>query len=320
MTEHVSPTRLQTANLVSEFPAANASPWQGLSHDNGFFENEEIASLLKRGLFYARVGIPLHFRGAAGQGKTSLALEVAQRIGRPVTVMTGHDWLSAEDMIGKEVGQSTSTVVDRYVQSVRRTEKRVNLDWQDSLLAKAMEQGHTLVYDEFTRSSSAANGILLSVLEEGVLISTDRVNTRAVLQAHDEFRVILTSNPQEYAGVNAAPDALLDRMITFNMQPYSVRTESGIVSMRTGLGRPLASRIVQLVRSLKMEQPCQDASMRSAIMIARIAAARMRVATLSDTLLAQISADVLNGRSAQFTTGQILQQLARIAAPEEEIK
>lgn len=318
MTEHVTPLNVGSINLSSDTPMVSKNPWKGLSHDNFFFENDEIASLLKRSLFYARAGIPLHFRGAAGQGKTSLALAVAQRLGRPVSVMTGNEWLNAEDLIGKEVGQSTKTVVDRYVQSVRRTEKRVNIDWKDSLLAKAMEHGHTLVYDEFTRSTTAANSILLSILEEGVLISTDRVNTRTVLHAHSDFRMILTSNPQEYAGVNAPPDALLDRMLTFNMQPYSIRTESGIVSVRTGVDHPLANRIVKLVRSLSDAQASQDASMRSAIMIARIAAARLRSTTLSDALLAQISTDVLNSRQVKFTTGQILHQLEQIVLPDPE--
>lgn len=319
MIEHVTRPGHNDPIIIPDEAAANNNPWKGLSQKNFFFENEEIASLLKRGLFYARAGIPLHFCGAAGQGKTSLALAVANRIGRPVTMITGNEWLTAEDMIGKEIGQSSLTVVDRYVQSVRRTEKKVSTDWKDSLLANAMEHGHTLVYDEFTRSTTAANSILLSVLEEGVLISTDRVNMRSLLHAHPNFRMILTSNPQEYAGVNVAPDALLDRMITFNMQPYSVHTESGIVATRTGVPFILAVRIVKMVRHLLSQHPGQDASMRSALMIARISAARLRNASLSNTLLAQISADVLNGRQFQFTTSQILHHLEHSSNGEKEV-
>lgn len=294
------------------------NPWLGLTKSKWFFENDEISDLLQRGLFYARAGVPIHFQGTAGRGKTSIALEIAARLGRPVSVMTGNDWLDAEDLIGKEVGHSTRSVVDKYVQRVRRSEATVRYDWEHSILAEAMLHGHTLVYDEFTRSSAKANGILLSVLEEGVLITADRLAEHSKVQAHPEFRIILTSNPREFAGVNAAPDALLDRMVTFPLTSYSVATEAGIVAARTGVASDLAARIVRLVRSLhaQVEAP-GGCSMRGSVMIAQIAALRLRAANLSDALLAQIAADVLGGRGIALSTGQIAKQLAATTRREE---
>lgn len=313
MTEHLAPPDKATAKPVIAAVPSSGLCLPGPVAERDFFENEEIGSLLKRGLFYAQTGIPIHFSGAAGQGKTSLALAIARRLGRPVALVTGHDWLTAEDMIGKEVGQSVTTVIDKYVQSVRRTEKQARHDWRDSVLATAMEQGHTLIYDEFTRSSAAVNGLLLSVLEEGVLVSTDRVNTRTYLTAHPDFRMILTSNPREYEGVNHAPDALLDRMITFRMRPLSAATESGILAARTGLDAAAARRIVALVRALRQDDSDKDISLRATIMIGRIVAARQRLAPVSDTLLAQIAADVLNGRQGALTATSISQQLRSLA-------
>lgn len=292
------------------------NPWQGLARKDAFFENEEIAGLMQRALFYARAGIPIHFQGAAGEGKTSLAFAIARRLGRPVAVMVGNDWMDAADLIGKEVGQSSSAIVDKYVQSVRRTETQTRIDWQDSILARAMEHGQTLVYDEFTRSSAASNGILLSVLEEGALVSTDQVNRRTYLQAHPDFRIILTSNSRDYAGVNMAPDALLDRMITFPMAPFSVETQSGIVALRTGLPSPTATRIVRLVRALRADANRPDTSMRAAILIARVVAARLRTGALPDAHLAQITADVLNGRGDALPADAITRQLAALT-PEQ---
>lgn len=276
-----------------------------------FFENDEIAALINRGLFYARAGVPIHFQGTAGRGKTAVALEIAKRLGRPVAIMTGHDWLNADDMIGKEVGQSTRSVIDKYVQRVRRSESTIRYDWENSILAEAMQQGKTLIYDEFTRSSAKANGMLLSVLEEGVLIATDRLSEQTMTQAHPDFRIILTSNPRDYAGVNTAPDALLDRMVTFPLDSYSMETEAGIVAARTAIPLTLATRIVQLVQALHAGTPdVGPSSMRAAIMIAKIAALRLRDAQLSDVLLAQIAADVLAGRGGSATTGAIAQCLA----------
>ena len=236
-------------------------------------------------------------------------MEIANRLGRPVSVLTGNDWLDIEDMVGKQVGQSTRSVVDKYVQRVRRSEATTRYDWENAILANAMLHGHTLVYDEFTRSNAKANGILLSVLEEGVLVAADPLAEGDHIHAHPNFRIILTSNPHDYSGVNTSPDALLDRMVTFHMSRYSRDTESGIVAARTGIPKALGIRIVHLVDHLsKNETSC---SMRAAILIAQIAAMRLRSAQLSDALLAQIAADVLNGRGVNVTTGQIAKYLGQ---------
>ena len=291
---------------------AQPTPWLGLNRSESFFENDEISNLLKRGLFYARSGVPIHFQGTAGRGKTALALEIAHRLGRKVCMIAGNDWLGTDDLIGREVGQSTSSVVDKYVQSVHRRETSQRYEWQSSRLAEAMQSGHTLVYDEFTRSSAKANGILLSVLEEGVLLNTNPLSESDCITAHPDFRIILTSNPNDYAGLNATPDALLDRMVTFRLARYSAQTESGIVAARTGLDANVSHKIVRLVHDFtRAPEDAAECSMRAAIMIAQIAAMRLRAATLSDALLSQIAADVLNGRGAEITTGQIATYLAR---------
>lgn len=297
----------------------SSTPWLGLNRAESFFENEEISNLLKRGLFYARSGVPIHFQGTAGRGKTSLALEIARRLGRKVAVIAGNDWLGADDLIGRQVGQRTSSVVDKYVQRVRRSETVERYDWQSSILAEAMENGHTLVYDEFTRSSAKANGILLSVLEEGLLLSTNPLAENGCITAHPDFRIILTSNPSDYAGLNETPDALMDRMVTFRLSRYSPQTESGIVAARTGLAPDVSGRIVRLVHDLFGDQDEAACSMRAAIMIAQIAAMRLRAASLSDALLSQIAADVLNGRGASLTTRDIASYLAHSSEPQQEV-
>ena len=300
--------------------SSQPNPWLGLNRSDSFFENDEISNLLKRGHIYAGAGVPIHFQGTAGRGKTSLALEIARRLGRKVSVIAGNDWLGSDDLIGRQVGQSTTSVVDKYVQRVRRSETQQRYDWQSSVLADAMQNGHTLVYDEFTRSSAKANGILLSVLEEGVLLNTHPLAETDCIYAHPNFRIILTSNPSDYAGLNATPDALMDRMVTFRLARYSAQTESGIVAARTGLDPNVSRKIVQLVHDLfggpSDEGEC---SMRAAIMLAQIAAMRLRATSLSDALLSQIAADVLNGRGAQLSTGKIATYLSQQNRTQQEV-
>lgn len=307
MNKHVMQAEAAIDAATMAQPLGDHNPWLGLSRNGSFFESDEIAAIIQRSTYYANVGIPVHFSGAAGQGKTSLALVLARRLGRPVAMMAGHQWLDASDMIGKEVGNTQAKVVDKYVQSVQRSETRTRSDWRHSILATAMERGHTLIYDEFTRASAQANGILLSVLEEGALISTDQSNGRTYLNAHPDFRIILTSNSRDYAGVNDAPDALLDRMITFEIGPFSAQTQIGIVAERSGLDPATAARIVSMVNGVtRSADDARSGSIRAAILMARIVAMRPAGAPLSDEFLAQVAADVLRGRGLRLGVAEIM--------------
>jgi gas vesicle protein GvpN len=269
----------------------------GASPGGGFFEDDELGSLQSRALSYLSAGIAVHFQGPAGMGKTTLALRVAERMGRPVSFIAGDTWLTRADLVGREIGHSMRRVEDSYIASVRRVESQTRAEWQDAVLATAMADGHVLVYDEFTRASPETNAMLLSVLEEGVLVNPDPAASRRILKAHRDFRIVLTSNPEEYVGVNAAPDALMDRIVTFRLDSVTAATECGIVRAQTGLADEEAARLVRLVRTLRAEGlPGLPISLRTTLLIARIIRAQSVPADPEDPRFLQICADVLAGR------------------------
>src|SRR3989304_5045987 len=53
----------------------------------GFVSTPEVQALTERALTYLQVGYPVHLSGPAGTGKTTLALHVASKLGRPVTLV-----------------------------------------------------------------------------------------------------------------------------------------------------------------------------------------------------------------------------------------
>lgn len=264
------------------------------------FEDADIGSILSRASAYLDAGAAVHFRGPAGAGKTTLAFEVAARLGRPVEMVSGDASLTSADLLGREVGTDAEHVRDRYIQSVTRTRTETRVAWQEGALARAMCHGRTLIYDEFTRAAPAANNALLSALEERILVLPHPVLGGKVLRAHPDFRVILTSNPQEYVGVEAAPDALYDRMVTFDLTWCAPCTEAGIVARRTGLAREDCDHVVRLVRALR-DRPGSSAppSLRAALMIGRIVAAVGARADAGDERFVQICLDVLETRAPQ---------------------
>ena len=283
-----------TADLAASMQHTPSSP--GLPGRPGF-EDDGIRSIQSRAMAYLKTGIPVHFRGPAGMGKTTLALTVARKLNRPYVLVTGNGAMTSDDLIGREVGQTTRRVNDTYIHNVKRTESTVRRDWQAAALTTAMEEGQPLVYDEFTRAPPAANNALLSALEERLLVIPNASSGRTYVHAHENFQVILTSNPQDYVGVNDTPDALFDRMVTFDLQDIPMETETGIVACRSDLDLPQAAAIVRLVRGLR-DQPfgLTPASMRTAILIARLIHAMRIPVDPTDSRFVQVCLDVLESR------------------------
>jgi gas vesicle protein GvpN len=269
-----------------------------------FVASPHIQALADRALAYLEVGYAIHFAGAAGTGKTTLAFHLATKLGRPVTLIHGDDEFGSSDLVGKDAGYRKSKLVDNYIHSVMKTEEDMNTLWVDNRLTTACANGNTLIYDEFNRSRPEANNALLSVLEERILTlpSLRRSGGEGYLEVHPNFRAIFTSNPEEYAGVHKTQDALMDRLITLNLGNFDRETEIQIGMSKSGLAREDAEVIVDIVRELRgtgvnNHRP----TIRATIAIARILVHRQARARMDDPVFQWVCHDVLTTETAKVT-------------------
>jgi nitric oxide reductase NorQ protein len=237
----------------------------------GFVQTPSVKELTTRALNYLKTGFPIHFRGPTGAGKTTLALHVAYKLKRPMVLIHGDDQFTSADLTGKSHGYSKKKVIDQFVRGVSKTEESMRQTWIDHRLTVAIRDGYTLLYDEFNRSKPEANNILLSVLQEGILdfpVSGGKGET--YLQVHPDFRVIFTSNPEEYAGVHKTQDALLDRMVTIDLEHYDHETEVKVTASKSRLSLIDAEKIVSIVRELRDKSPTGYLpTIRGCIMVAK---------------------------------------------------
>jgi nitric oxide reductase NorQ protein len=272
---------LQVGALIGggngDFSTASDEVEFDVSARPAFVETPFVKGILDRALAYAGQGFPVHFRGPTGCGKTTLAIHLAEQLGRSMIIVSGDEEYLTSDLVGGEHGYERTRTVDNFIHSVVKMEERVDYRWVDSRLTVACQKGYTLIYDEFNRSRPEANNIFLPVLGERVLILPTIRNQKGYLRVHPDFTAIFTSNPKEYAGVHASQDALLDRMITLDLEHFDRDTEVAITSSRTGLPLGRAKIVVDLVRKLREATGGQcDPTVRACIMIGNVMAAQSK--------------------------------------------
>src|SRR5208337_4999668 len=224
----MSGSKLKVLSVDTELVPANGEKIAPEASDK-FISTPQVQDVTQRAMAYLAVGYSVHFAGAAGTGKTTLAFHAAAKLGRPVILVHGDDEFGSSDLVGRDAGYRKSKLIDNFIHSVVKTEEEMKSLWVDNRLTTACREGFTLVYDEFTRSRPEANNVLLAVLEEKLLaLPSSSQSEDSYIKVHPEFRAIFTSNPQEYAGVHDAQDALSDRLITMNLDYYERETEIAV--------------------------------------------------------------------------------------------
>ena len=268
-----------------------------------FVSTPAIERLTARALRYLQSGFPVHLRGPAGTGKTTLSLHLADLLQRPMMLMFGDDEAKSSDMIGKQSGYTHKKVVDNYIHTVLKVEDSVRQNWVDSRLTLACREGYTLIYDEFNRSRPEVNNVLLSVLEEKILILPPESNGVEYVKVSPNFRAIFTSNPEEYCGVHSTQDALMDRLVTIDVPEPDELTQQEIVIQKTELDRATAITIVNIVRAFRQGTQSNATSgigasgLRSCLMIAKICKDHELEVSLDNPEFRDLCIDILRSRS-----------------------
>jgi gas vesicle protein GvpN len=218
-----------------------------------FVETDAVTSVRDRITGWLDADQPVHLIGPTGCGKTSLALSAAAARGQPVVWLNGDEAVGTADLVGAHSGSERYEEHDQFVSGVNKKTQIVRERWVDNPLSVAVREGATLVYNEFSRSDPTAHNVLLSVLEEGVLERPGKRGEDRTIDVHPEFRLLVTSNDVEYAGVHEQQDALLDRFVGVHIDYYDEETEREIVAAHVDVDEEIVDTVVSVTRRLRDE-------------------------------------------------------------------
>ncbi|NKE35994.1 gas vesicle protein GvpN [Natronococcus sp. JC468] len=218
-----------------------------------FVETNAVTAVRDRITGWLEAGQPVHLIGPTGCGKTALALSAAAERGRPVVWLNGDEAVGTAELVGTHSGGERYEERDQFVSGVSKTTEVVRERWVDNPLSVAVKEGATLVYNEFSRSDPAAHNVLLAVLEEGVLERPGKHGEDRTIDVHPEFRLLVTSNDVEYAGVHEQQDALLDRFVGVHVDYHDAETEREIVAAHVDAPEETVERVVDATRTLRDE-------------------------------------------------------------------
>lgn len=266
-----------------------------------FVESDYIKKITDRAINYLNTGYAVHFKGPSGTGKTTLAMYISKLLDRPFQIMFGNEEFARSDLIGGNFGISQKVLHDNFIHSVVKHQIDYKQKWVDGRLMDACKNGAVLIYDEFTRSRPEANNVLLSILEEGVIeVPLNKDQTRFV-KVHPDFRIIFTSNPEEYSGIYKAQDALKNRMITMDLDFPDAETELKIVMKNTNIDTKTGKYIVNLVRSFRNHSSNKfHPTIRASIMICNVLQRNNINPSKDIELTKQICKDILLSDSTNY--------------------
>ena len=272
-----------------------------------------IQGILTRAKRYLLCSYPVHLRGSAGTGKTAMAFRLAQSFDRPIVFLTGDASLTKASLIGGYNGSEIKRTQDQYISSVKKLHVEQRQLWQNEVLATACLEGHTLIYDEFNRSTPEANNVLLPILQERILPLPQSRTMGERVRVHPEFRAIFTSNNVDYIGTHATQDALTDRLLTIDLDYFDEDTEISIVLSRSDLDEEDAVKIVRAVRDYR-ESGAYDSTptMRASLMIADIASRAGLPVCHQDPGFVDLCLDVLVSKSVRKSSDKDREQYAKV--------
>jgi nitric oxide reductase NorQ protein len=218
--------------------------------------------------------LPLLLKGPTGCGKTRLVEHMAQRLGRPLVTVSGHDDLGAADLTGRHliVGGDTR--------------------WCDGPLTQAVRQGAIFYLDEVVEARKDITVVLHPLADDRRQLPLER--TGELLDAAPGFMLVVSYNPGYQNLLKGLKPSTRQRFVALTLDYPEPALESRIVASESGCSDAAAAQLVALAQALRRltdHDLEETASTRLLVMAARLHAGGMALAEAAHHAVLQALTD-----------------------------
>ena len=176
--------------------------------------------------------LPVLIKGPTGCGKTRFVEHMAARLGRPLYTVSCHDDLSASDLVGRHLIDSSGTY------------------WNDGPLTQALRHGGICYLDEVVEARKDTTVVLHALSDDRRILPIDR--TGEILVAPAEFMLVVSYNPGYQHLLKGLKPSTRQRFISLAFDFPAPEREAEIVVTETGIDPVRAKQLVSLARALRL--------------------------------------------------------------------
>lgn len=201
-------------------------------------------------------GLPVMLKGPTGCGKTRFVEHMAWKLGRPLVTVACHDDLSASDLTGRYLIRGGETV------------------WADGPLVTAVRAGAICYLDEVVEARQDTLVVIHPLTDDRRVLPLDK--TGELLEAAAGFQLVISYNPGYQHAIKDLKPSTRQRFVSLEFVYPEPRLEAEIVAHESGVGRPIATKLVEVagkIRHLKEQGLAEGPGTRLLVSTARLIAA-----------------------------------------------
>jgi nitric oxide reductase NorQ protein len=235
-----------------------------------------IASGREQELFTAawQSGLPVLLKGPTGCGKTRFIQSMAHALQRPLITVACHEDLTAGDLVGRFLLESSGT------------------KWQDGPLTRAVREGAICYLDEIVEARADTTVVIHPLADHRRELNIERLGERLLAPA--EFMLVLSYNPGYQSVLKDLKPSTRQRMVAIELSYPIPEIEIRILQNEAGIDADTADRLVRLgqaIRKLDHEGLPEVASTRALVSTAMLFKAGLSLREASEAAIARTLTD-----------------------------
>lgn len=235
-----------------------------------------IASGREQELFTAawHSRLPVLLKGPTGCGKTRFIQSMAHALQRPLITVACHEDLTAGDLVGRFLLESSET------------------KWQDGPLTRAVREGAICYLDEIVEARADTTVVIHPLADHRRELNIERLGERLLAPA--EFMLVLSYNPGYQSVLKDLKPSTRQRMVAIELSYPTPEIEMRILQNEAGIDADTADRLVRLgqaIRKLDHEGLPEVASTRALVSTAMLFKSGLSLREASEAAIARALTD-----------------------------